>query len=346
MNYIDKLFFVRQNDTLKDVIQKINENQSGAVIVVDDHSVLKGTITDGDIRRAFLNGSNLDAAAMHAMNSNPIAIDEKERHLASSIMKKHGIQQLPVIDEHQVVKDLIQKNTVRPSAPKRPNTVFVMAGGLGTRLHPITKTVPKPMVEVNGRPILENIILSLKSQGFSQFYVSLNYLGEMIEDHLKDGAALDVSISYTRETQKMGTGGAISLIAEPLNAPMLVLNGDILTNLDFPSLFDYHDQENADITMCLKEYSFTVPFGVPTFDGKRITGIVEKPQHQFLVNSGIYVLSERIVNGLDKNTPFDMPDLITKAIAQNQKVVGFPVYERWIDIGRMDDLQKARKDDY
>ena len=220
-----------------------------------------------------------------------------------------------------------------------------MAGGFGSRLQPLTDNCPKPMLKVGPRPLLETIILRLKAQGFRNFYISIYYLAEQIKEHFGDGSQFGVNVNYVVEDSPLGTGGALSMLPPSISKlPLLMLNGDILTNIDFKQLLEYHNKNNNAATMCVKQYQYQVPYGVIEGDGHIVTSINEKPTHSFFVNAGIYVLNNSIVTSLDNKEVKDMPSLLEEKMESGETVSMFPIHEYWLDIGRMEDLQRAQKD--
>jgi NDP-sugar pyrophosphorylase family protein len=216
-----------------------------------------------------------------------------------------------------------------------------MAGGLGKRLGSLTQSCPKPLLKIGGTPILEIIVNRLAEQGFRKLFISVNYRGEMIEDHFGDGARWTADIQYLREPERLGTAGALSLLPERPPQPFVVMNGDLLTKLNLKHLLDFHREHRAKATMCVREYQFQVPFGVVQADEHRLLGIDEKPTHRFLVNAGIYALDPDVLDLVPKNQMFDMPHLFEKLVATGHETMAFPIREYWMDIGRMDDLEQA-----
>jgi len=310
-------------------------------LVVDEHNRLMGTVTDGDIRRAILRGVSLESPVKYIMHANPVkshVSDKKQAILA--MMRNKGLRHIPVLDDEgriariEILDELIQSHT-------RHNWVVLMAGGLGTRLSPMTDSCPKPLLKVGTKPILETILDNFIEHGFYRFYLSVNYRADMIRDYFGDGAKWGVEIRYIHESQRLGTAGALSLIHEPPSEDMIVMNGDLLTKVNFQQLLDFHKQTNASATMCVREFEYQVPYGVVQVDQHRLTSIVEKPTERYFVNGGIYVLSPEMLRHVPKETFFDMPSLFEQAIAHQMGASVFPIREYWIDIGRMDDYNRA-----
>ena len=331
--------------SIKDALSLLDMNAVHIVLVVDDNDVLLGVVADGDIRRAILNKMSLESPVTKVMTLKPIVISEGESiKVAISMSMKHKIYQIPVVDEHNRVVDIKLIDDLLK--PVRKNKVVLMVGGLGTRLRPLTDNIPKPMLEVGDKPILETIINRFKSHGFEDFIFCVNYKSELIQEYFKDGKSFGVTIQYIHEQQRMGTAGALSLIKGELTTPFFVMNGDLLTNVNFEYLLNYHESFNSTATMCVREYHHQVPFGVVEIErGSEIVGVVEKPTHKFFVSAGIYVCDPDVLDFIPNDEFYDMPTLFEKVIANNMKAVSFPVHEYWLDIGRLEDYKRAN-DEY
>tara|TARA_Y100000766_G_scaffold285041_1_gene306034 strand:- start:613 stop:1674 length:1062 start_codon:yes stop_codon:yes gene_type:complete len=337
---------VNTTATLKQCMKVINQNITFKIaIVIDSNSKIKGVITDGDIRRALLNGKNLETTAPDIMNKSPLTISEFfPIESARNLMITKGISSLPVVNDKNEVVDIVVL-TEDLDLKIIENPVFLMAGGFGSRLKPLTDDCPKPMLKVGPRPLLETIILKLKAQGFQNFYISIHYLADQVKEHFGNGSQFGVNIDYVYEESPLGTGGALSLLPSSISKlPLLMLNGDILTNIDFTQLLEFHEKNNNSATMCVKQYQYQVPYGVINGDGHIITSIVEKPTHSFFVNAGIYVLNNSIVTSLDSEEVKDMPSLLEEKMQSGETISMFPIHEYWLDIGRMEDLHRAQKD--
>ena len=336
---------IRTDATIRETIVCINETELGIALVIDENSCLLGSVTDGDIRRALLRGLKLDATVDKVMNQNPLTclVDTPFGEIKRK-MSENKVRQMPITEASGEVVDLVFEEDKWLHTDVAVEAI-IMAGGIGQRLRPLTENVPKPMLEVKGQPILERIIEDLRAQGICKITICVNYLGHMIEDYFGDGSKHGVSITYTRETRRMGTGGALSLLEDRPAGPCIVMNGDIITKLDFGQLLAFHHDHNAVATIALNEYSVTVPFGVVEIENGMATGLVEKPTHSFFVNAGIYMLSPESFDFIEKDTEFDMTDLVTKMMNQGAGVTGFPVFEYWLDVGRHDDLALARSAD-
>ena len=327
--------------TIFDAIACINRNRMQIALVVDDNQRLMGTLTDGDVRRALLRNQPLTTPVAGIMTRNPrMAPADSDDTKLFRLMRALQIRHLPLVDEEGRVVGLRTLDGLLHN-PRRPNRVVLMAGGLGSRLRPLTHTLPKPMLPVGGRPLLETILETFVDQGFWRFAISLNYLAETIIGHFGDGGRWGVEIEYLQETTRMGTAGSLTLLRQRPDEPVLVMNGDILTSVDFRQMLQFHQDNDAMATMALHEYTLQVPYGVVEVQDHRLTGIAEKPVHHHFINAGIYVLDPRAWDRIPKGTPFDMPDLFQSLINDGETTVAFPIREYWLDIGQPQDLQRA-----
>ncbi|WP_457564271.1 nucleotidyltransferase family protein [Caminibacter sp.] len=339
-----KNIFVSPNDTVKKSMEVIDKGAMKFAVVVDNEKKLLGTITDGDIRRAILKGKNLDDKIKDIYNKNPIYVTsgtEKEKII--EICTKNKIYQIPVVDEHKKVIEIKELDElVKPK--KYPNKVVLMLGGLGTRLRPLTENTPKPLLKVGGKPIVETIVESFKKCGFTNFVFCVNYKAEMIRDYFKDGSDFGINIEYVYENKRMGTAGALSLMKEKPSEPFFVMNGDLLTNINFEYMLEYHLENKATATMAVREYEYQVPFGVVNIVGNEIKSIEEKPTYKFFVSGGIYILNPECIDYIPKNQFYDMPTLFEKLIKEKKTTISFPIREYWLDIGRIEEFEKAQNE--
>lgn len=330
--------------SIHQTIQIIDSSGLQIALVVDENQTLLGVVTDGDIRRAILKALPLSTPISEVMNTHPLTIQQRTSvETILSIMKKNSLQRIPIINsQKQVINLALLETLIQPEV--KQNRIVLMAGGLGTRLKPLTEHFPKPLLKVGSKPVLQTIIENFREQGFIHFYLSVNYKAEMIEAYFKDGSQFDVSIQYLQEKQRLGTAGALSLLPEMPNEPLIVMNGDLLTKVDYRQLLNFHKEHEAAATMCVREYDFQVPYGVVEIEQQRITGIKEKPVQRFFVNAGIYVLNPETLNQIPHDQFFDMPSLFESLIAQQKNTVVFPIHEYWIDIGQMADYEKANNE--
>lgn len=330
--------------TVRDALQIINNGAMQMAIVTDDQGKLLGTLTDGDIRRGLLDGLSLGDTVETILHTTPTVAtlsDTKEDILKKALNKK--LHQIPIVDDQyrvlgiQEINDLIQPAT-------KPNMVVLMVGGLGSRLRPLTEETPKPMLKVGNKPILQTIVERFAEYGFSKIIMCVNYKSHIIQDYFGDGSAFGVTITYIFEEERMGTAGALSLLKTLPNEPFFVMNGDLLTNINFDHLCNYHLAQNTMATMCVREYDFQVPYGVVNMEGNTILSIQEKPVHKFYVSAGIYMLSPDVIRYIPKNQFYDMPSLFETLIQQQQKALSFLIREYWLDIGQMEEYERANQE--
>lgn len=339
-----KKILVSPDTSIQKTIQIMDAGALKIALVVDEKQRLLGTVSDGDVRRGILKGCSLEERVSHIMNTAPKVVPQHEnRDKILSAMRQMQVYQIPVVDQAGVVVGLEIIDTLL-AASKQDNWVVLMAGGLGSRLKHLTKDVPKPLLRIGDKPILETILESFVDQGFVKFFLSVNYKSELIESYFGDGSRWGVQIEYLREDKKLGTGGALGLLPKKPSTPLLVMNGDVLTRINFQQLLDFHNKHKSMATMCVREYDFQVPYGVVRVDKHRIAAIEEKPTHRFFVNAGIYVLEPQTLEHIPHNTYFDMPTLFERLIEQQQETTVFPVREYWLDVGRMDDFERAQMD--
>lgn len=332
---------VAPNVTILEAMKIIDETTMQFVAVVDDDMRLLGTVTDGDIRRAILKGTPTEELIEAVMNRNPktLASELKESKKQRAFVKT-GLNQVPIINEDRQVVSILFNKTMQIN--RRKNKVILMAGGLGTRLHPLTKDTPKPMLPIGGKPILELIIEHFKQNGFYDFIISVNYKKEVIQNYFQDGSFFGVNISYIEENKRLGTAGALSLIEKTLEDPFFVMNGDILTNFNCVKMLEQHIENEAIATMAVREYEYQIPYGVIETDGVHLIGIKEKPTHKSYVNAGIYILSSDILQCIPTDEFYDMPTLFEQLIKEQKDTVVYPIQNYWLDIGQLEDYEQAK----
>lgn len=337
---------VSPEDTVRKTLVVINQYALRAAFVVDKEGCFLGLVTDGDIRRGLLKEIGLDMPVCKVMNSKPFTCKQSETRADQvfKVLEQRKFLHLPIVDDLGRLVDVMTFDRFG-SSHRKDNPIFIMAGGFGTRLRPLTDNCPKPMLQVGGKPILERIIERFIAHGFHRFYLSTHYLPEIIQDYFGDGSKWGVYIEYVHEETPLGTGGALGLLPETVGElPLIMMNGDILTKINFSNLLDYHNERNCAATMCVREYEHQVPFGVISIDGLTITQMIEKPVHRFFVNAGIYVLNQDMVKNVRMGQKIDTPTLLQAEMARGGSVCSFPIHEYWLDIGRMDDFQKAQQD--
>lgn len=318
-------------------------------VVVDEDRQLVCVLTDGDIRRAILRGVSLDAKVSELLpikslmpNSKAVTALVGTDHAALlRIMQERAVRQLPLVDEQGRVVDIVLQSDLLPEALEGWQAV-IMAGGFGTRLMPFTEHTPKPMLPVGGRPLMEHLVEQLQKAGIRRVSVSTHYKAEKISDHFGDGAAFGVDINYLNEERPLGTCGSLRLMPQP-DTPLLVVNGDILTGIDFRKMLEYHREHGAALTVAVNLYAVKVPYGVVDCEGSRVTALREKPEVKFFVNAGIYLLEPSLYQHIPDGEHFNMTDLIQKIMQTGGVVVSFPVHEYWQDIGQHPDYARAQE---
>lgn len=336
--------------SIRELLQRLDRSAKGIALVVDGEGRLVDTVTDGDVRRAILYAIDLalpvrrlletkDRGALPEPVTAPVGTPELE---LLHVMNTLGLRHIPLVDDRGRVRDLaLLSDLARESEP--PLTAVVMAGGFGTRLRPLTEAVPKPMLPVGDRPLLAHIIGQLRRAGIRQLNVTTHYKADAISDHFGDGQQYGIEIRYVREDLPLGTAGALALV-EAAGQPLLVMNGDILTRVDFGAMHEFHRQQRADMTVGVRQYEFKVPYGVVETAGPLVTGLSEKPTIRHFINAGLYLINPDVRTLVPPGRRFDMTDLIQTALARGRRVACFPIREYWIDIGQMTDYERAQLD--
>lgn len=335
---------IAPGQSIRDALLKIDAAGAQIALVTDEERRLLGTVSDGDIRRGLLKGLSLSDAVEKCMCRNPQTArsgDCPDSVLAT--MRREKLHQMPILDaDRRVVGMEVLDDYLLPTA--RENWVVLMAGGLGSRLGELTKATPKPMLQIGDKPLLETILRNFVDQGFRNFYLSVNYMAEVIEAHFGNGERFGAQIRYVREAKRMGTAGSLSLLPELPVEPLIVANGDLLANIDYAHMLDVHVDSGTAGTMGVSEYEFQIPYGVVREENGYISHIEEKPVHKSLISAGVYVLSPVALAYVPKDTFFDMPSLFEALIASGLKAATYKVHGYWLDIGRIPDYQKANAD--
>ena len=334
---------VNSDVTLQQALQVLDAAALRIVMIVDEDDKLLGTLTDGDVRRALLKHMPLQTPIVEVMNTQPRTAEQTWRECRLiAMMEQYELLQIPLVDGEGRVVGLANLHDIL-GKDRYDNPVFLMAGGFGIRLQPLTKNCPKPMLKVGDKPILEQILMSFIEAGFHRFYISTHYMSEVIWDHFGDGEKWGVSIQYVHEELPLGTGGALGLLPhDEIDQPIFMMNGDILTSFNIKSLLEYHEHKGGVATMCVKEYEHQVPYGVVTCDGTQIRSLEEKPVYRFFVNAGIYMLDPALVKSVTPGTPVDMTTLLEQEIDDGKTINMFPIHEYWLDVGRMEDFKRAQ----
>ena len=333
---------VKLGRPLIDVLRSLDASGLAIVLIEDERGLARGVLTDGDVRRALLAGATLDTAVdvyVHRDFSSVVSATNRAEVL--DLMQARGIEEVPILSSDGRFVGLHTLQDLVGSATK-PNWAVIMAGGRGERLRPLTDSIPKPMVKVAGRPILERIVLHLVGSGIRKIFISVNYMAEVIEAHFGDGASFGCSIECLRESTPLGTGGSLSLLPRMPSHPALVLNGDLVTQFDVARMLAFHEEGGYRATVGVHEYSHTVPLGVVELDGERIIQVREKPTQTWQVNAGIYVLDPDLLRRVPADTYFGLPSLIEECLESGEAVGAFHVREDWVDIGHHRELKRAR----
>lgn len=340
-NWKKSLIF--EDDIIFNAIKKLEVTGFQIILVINRKKEFVGTLTDGDIRSGILKGISLKIPVKTLTNNNPITVKPNEsKNLVNKLMIENSIFQIPIIKNKKVL-GLHLKKEKKFENNNIKNYFFVMAGGRGKRLMPLTKSIPKPLLKFNNRPLIENLLLKAKNEGFENIFISLNYLGNKIKSKLKDGKKFGLKINYIEEKKVLGTAGSLSYLKNKVNRPIVVTNCDIITDLNYNSLLNYHQKKKADITLVVKEHQTTSAFGQVFIKNKKIKNIIEKPITLSYINAGIYVLSSSILKHLKTNKKIDMNELIDKMILKNKKIIPYPMTEKWSDVSEKIKIQNKKK---
>lgn len=341
---------IRRDDTLRDAIEQVDRNRRGAVLVLDEDARLLDVLTDGDLRRAVIAETDLEMPvefiASRRENS-PYAVPvtaacDATREALLALMQCHAVRHVPLLDEQGIVVDFVTFEELLPGSELAMEAVIV-AGGRGVRLRPLTDTVPKPMLPIGDRPLLEYTVEHLRAAGVPRVHIATHYRADQIVRHFGDGEEFGVDVRYLREPSALGTAGSLTLLG-PTSGPILVMNGDVLTSLDLRALYAFHKEQRAALTVAARPYRMEVPYGVLRCEGSHVLGISEKPEYRFFVNAGVYLLEPEALALIPKGRASDMTDLIERLLTLGRRVSNFPLVEYWLDVGRPDDYARAQED--
>ena len=335
---------INQNASIKEALEVIDKGAIKVAVVLSDDGLLLGMLNDGDIRRALLKGMSLGDSIAGIINKHPVVAninDTKERILELANEKK--LHQIPIISNGKLVGIQDIREFLAPK--NKPNKVILMVGGLGTRLRPLTNDMPKPMLDVGNKPILHTIVENFAKYGYTDIIMCVNYKSEIIKEYFGNGDKFGVKIEYVLENQRMGTAGALSLLQKRPKDDFFVMNGDLLTNVNFEYLHEYHKDSNALASICIRKYEMQVPYGVVNVRANKVTSIEEKPTQSFFVSAGIYMFSPIVLDFIPKGVFYDMPTLFSELLKHDFPIHPFPIREYWLDIGRMDEYRRAN-DEY
>lgn len=332
---------VGKHASLHFAMETINNSGLQVALIIDDHQKLLGVLTDGDIRRAILDGHNLNTSLSEITLHKFISTQSYSTDVIYELMLRNKVHHVPIVDSEGVVCGLsIFHDSIR-SSESINNTMIIMAGGFGRRLMPLTENCPKPMLLISGKPMLEHIVLHARAQGFTKFIISVHYLSHLIKDYFGDGSRWQVNISYLEEVSPLGTAGALAELSDSIDLPFIVINGDIISEVNYKQLLKFHEDRLADATMVVSQHEMICPYGVVDIYKDEIVGFTEKPAFISNINAGIYVLNSANLSLLDRDVYCDMPSLFMKIKSAKGKVVAYQMYESWFDVGRFDDLEKV-----
>ncbi len=341
-------WLVLSSKSIKDAMSLLNAAGTQVLFVVDGSGKLVGSLSDGDIRRALLKNNGLDTRIVDVMNPRPAVIGQREPKGPARVrLRRAGVRFAPVLDPAGLIVDVFAAYPETAEAldkATQETSVVLMAGGEGLRLRPLTETCPKPMLPVGGRPILQTIVESVAGFGFSKFFISVNYKKDQIQNHFKDGKHFGVDIQYLTESSSLGTAGALGLLPKPIQSPVVVMNGDLLTSVDIGRMLAFHLERKNTITIGVRDYEVQVPYGVVRTDSFGVVRVEEKPIQRFQINAGIYILEPMVLDWINGSDRIDMTTLIDQAIEKSCRVDSYLINEYWLDIGRMEDFEQAQKD--
>ena len=337
---------VAPSDTIEEAVTLLENTRLGIVLIVDEQKRLLGTVTDGDIRRALIDHVTMNDHVSTIMARSPaVASVSDDRAKIHKMMSDRELLQIPVIDNDRHLVGLEILQPLAHGKGQYENPVILMAGGFGKRLHPITLKTPKPLLRLGSKPIAELILEQLVDAGFRNFFLTVYYKADQIKRYFGTGKKWNIAIRYIEEERPLGTAGSLGLLPNDLpDLPILVMNSDLFTKVNFQQLLHYHQVEKGIATVCARGYDFQVPYGVIETIDHGLSGIVEKPEHKFLVNAGIYVLDPKIVTSISKDSYLDMPELLLRQLENSEEINIFPVHEYWLDIGQMEEYQRAQID--
>jgi dTDP-glucose pyrophosphorylase/predicted transcriptional regulator len=340
-----KKMLLKKNDSMSRVIKSLESEGMQIALIIDERGKLLGTITDGDIRRALIRQKSMDTFAGEIMFTSPIvACSEDSDDTILTIMKNSNLNQIPILNADRCVVGLETLQRLLKKE-KIDTPVCLMAGGFGKRLLPLTDKMPKPLLKVGSRPILETTLNQFIKAGFHNFFISIYYKADMVREYFGDGQKWNVSINYLREKEPLGTAGALGLLPESIpDSKIIVMNGDLITKVDYKHILQFHNEEGSVATMCVREYDLQVPYGVVKVEGSRVKSVTEKPIHSFFVNAGIYVLNSTLVQQINGSSFLDMTQFLEQQIKKGDHISMFPMHEYWIDIGRSEEYKRANRD--
>lgn len=334
--------------TIRQVLKKIDDTGKRILLVGDNNNKLKGVITDGDIRRWILKSGDLNVSAKMIINYNPIYIIENEKKQAIKIMKENSINSLPIVDINERITSIVFWDDYELETNKEKGSldlqVVIMAGGVGSRLYPYTKILPKPLIPIGDLPIVERIINKFQQFGCKNYYLTVNYKKNMIKSYFED-LDKNYEVSYIEEDKPLGTGGSLYFLKDIINKPFFLSNCDILVDADYESIYNYHKKCNNLITMICAIKNIVIPYGVVELsDDGKIDNMVEKPEFSFLTNTGMYLVEPEVLQKIPKNKFINFPDIIEELRNKGENIGVYPITEKcWMDMGQLDEMEKMAK---
>ncbi len=348
ISFLDKVqlrkTILSPNSSIKEAIRSLEKSKSQIILIANNKKRLISTLTDGDIRRSILKGIKLDTKISNIENSKPHYVNVgTQPGLIYELMKQKQIKSVPILDKNMKIIGLctlgkISRNPKSKKIKKIDNIFFILAGGKGRRLRPLTKNIPKPLLAISGKPILEHIILKAKQEGFHNFYISINYLGKKIKEYFKDGSKYGVSISYVEEKKLLGTAGSLKYLEKKTGLPVIVTNGDLVTSVNISDFLNFHNKRKPEASMAMRVFEYHSPYGVIETRGYKIKKITEKRVSSHKINAGIYILNPSVLKYIKSNEKIDMTDLFNKI---KNKIV-YPIFEDWVDIGQKKDYEEVK----
>lgn len=346
VNYDHTAILLGANDSIRRAIEVIDTGRIQIALVADEQGCLLGTVTDGDIRRGLLKGIGLDDAVGSIMHVNPTtAPSGTPRNELLSLMAAKSVKQIPLVDQSGLLTGVEGLDDLLSKPRTKDNVAIILAGGQGVRLRPLTNDLPKPLVRVGGIPVLERIVHRLRDHGFNRIFISINYLGEQIENHFGDGRGLGMSIQYLRESEPLGSAGPLGLLAGKLESPCLVINGDLVTEVNFEQMLTFHIKGDFDFTIGVTQYPLQIPFGEVITENELVVEFREKPTEIRLINAGVYVLNPNVASLVPKDEYHGMNQLMDQLLSDHDSQIGaFPIHEYWKDIGTHSEHQQAQQD--
>ncbi|WP_026945876.1 nucleotidyltransferase family protein [Algoriphagus marincola] len=331
------------NTPVREALKQLDTLASDAILfLVDEENKLLGSLTDGDLRRGFIKGLGFENHLSEFIQPSPKFIQQGKYDLNEIIeLRKKHFSVFPVVNSQMEIINVVN---FKHQKSYLPVDALIMAGGRGERLKPLTDIIPKPLLKIGDKPILEHNIDRLASFGVDDIWLSVRYLGDQLVDYFGDGAKKGIRVKYVWEDQPLGTAGALGLVNDFVHDHILMMNSDLLTNIDFEDFFLYFQKEEADLAVACIPYQVNIPYAVMETEDKKVIGLKEKPTYTHYSNAGIYLMKREVVDFLPKQDHFNATDLMELLIAQGKKVAAYPLMGYWLDIGKHEDYKKAQID--